>query len=109
MAFNIIIAHIPGKTNYAADFLSQMQTDPSASLSLKLTEKIPVREIQIDTTAKAPGCFIKLGTDRERCFCDLFEKKNIKIFIYVRLKIQISASTVHACIQNICHVEVDHQ
>ena len=60
MAFNIIIAHIPGKENCAADFLSRMQTNPSASLSLKLTDKIPVREIQIDTTAKVPDASLNL-------------------------------------------------
>ena len=60
MAFNIIIAHIPGKENYAADFLSRMQTNPSASLSLKLTDKIPIREIQIDTTAKVPDASLNL-------------------------------------------------
>ena len=54
LAFNIVIAHIPGKANYAADFLSRMQTDPNASLSLRLTDKIPVREIHIDSTAKLP-------------------------------------------------------
>ena len=54
LSFNIIIAHIPGTANYAAEFLSRMQTDPSASLSLKLTDKIPVREIYIDSTARIP-------------------------------------------------------
>ena len=54
LAFNIVKAHIPGKANHAADFLSRMQTDPNASLSLRLTDKIPVREIHIDSTAKLP-------------------------------------------------------
>ena len=54
LSFNIIIAHIPGTANYAADFLSRMQTDPSASLSLKLTDKVPVREIYIDSKARIP-------------------------------------------------------
>ena len=31
-----------------------MQTDPLASLSLKLTDKVPVREIYIDSTARVP-------------------------------------------------------
>ena len=68
MAFNIIIAHIPGKANYAADFLSRMQTDPSASLSLKLMDKIPVREIQIDTTAKIPDASLNLIHQWRRSF-----------------------------------------
>ena len=60
LSFNIIIAHIPGTANYAADFLSRMQTDPSASLSLKLTDKIPVREIYIDSTARIPDASLNL-------------------------------------------------
>ena len=60
LSFNIIIAHIPGTANYAADFLSRMQTDPSASLSLKLTDKIPVREIYIDSTAQFPDASLNL-------------------------------------------------
>ena len=54
LSFNIIIAGIPGTANYAADFLPRMQTDPSASLSLKLTDKVPVREIYFDSTARVP-------------------------------------------------------
>ena len=54
LSFNIIIAGIPGTANCAADFLPRMQTDPSASLSLKLTDKVPVREIYIDSTARVP-------------------------------------------------------
>ena len=60
LSFNIIIAHIPGTANYAADFLSRMQTDPSASLSLKLTDKILVREIYIDSTAQFPDASLNL-------------------------------------------------
>ena len=68
LAFNIIIAHILGKANYAADFLSRMQTDPSASLSLKLTNEIPVREIQIDTTAKVPDASLNLIQSMDGAF-----------------------------------------
>ena len=59
LSFNII-AHVPGTANYAADFLSRMQTDPSASLSLKLTDKIPVREIYNDSTARIPDASLNL-------------------------------------------------
>ena len=59
LSFNII-AHILGTANYAANFLSRMQTDPSASLSLKLTDKIPVREIYIDSTAQIPDASLNL-------------------------------------------------
>ena len=54
LAFNIVIAHIPGRANYAADFLSRMENDKTATLSLKLTDRIPVREIEIDTEAQNP-------------------------------------------------------
>ena len=32
LSFNILLAHIPGRANSAADFLSRMQTDPNLSL-----------------------------------------------------------------------------
>ena len=35
-----------------------MQTDSSASLSLKLTDKVPVREIYIDSTARVPDALL---------------------------------------------------
>ena len=46
------MAHFPGRANYAADFLSRMENDKTATMSLKLTDRIPVREIEIDTEAK---------------------------------------------------------
>ena len=54
LAFNIVITHIPGRANYAADFLSRMENNKSATMSLKLTDRIPVREIEIDTEAQNP-------------------------------------------------------
>ena len=48
-----------------------MQTDPSASLSLKLTDKIPVREIQIDTTAKAPDASLNLVQNVNDAFSEM--------------------------------------
>ena len=52
LAFNIVIAHIPGRANYAADFLSRMENDKTATMSLILTDRIPVKEIEIDTEAQ---------------------------------------------------------
>ena len=52
--FNIVVAHIPGKANAAADFLSRLQTNPNETVELKLTDRIPVREIEIDIRAKLP-------------------------------------------------------
>ena len=53
-ADNIVLAHIPGRGNATADFLSRMQTDPTQSLELKLHESIPMKEIEIDMKAKNP-------------------------------------------------------
>ena len=54
IAYNIVLAHIPGRANAAADFLSRMQTDPTQSLELQLHESIPMKEIEIDMKAKTP-------------------------------------------------------
>ena len=58
LSFNIVIGHIPGKAYYAADFLSRVQMDKSVGLSLKLTDKIPVREIYVESEAKSPDVSI---------------------------------------------------
>ena len=55
LSFNILLAHIPGKAISAADFLSRMQTDPNLTLRIKLTDQVPVREIEIETEANAPN------------------------------------------------------
>ena len=51
LSFIILLAHIPGKANSAADFLSRMQTDPRLSIQIKLTDNVPIREIEIETAA----------------------------------------------------------
>ena len=55
LSFNILLAHIPGKANSAADFLSRMQKYPNLTLQKKLTDLVPVRDIEIETEAKAPN------------------------------------------------------
>ena len=55
LSFNILLAQIPGKANSAADFLLGMQTDPNLTLQIKLTDHVPIREIEIETEAKAPN------------------------------------------------------
>ena len=54
-SFNILLANIPEKANSAAEFLSSMQTDPNLSLHIKPTDHVPIREIEIETEAKAPN------------------------------------------------------
>ena len=51
-AFSIVVKHFPGKTNAAADFLSRLQSNPNETNELKLTDRIPIREIEIDVRAK---------------------------------------------------------
>ena len=55
MSFNFLLAHIPGKANSAADFFSRLQTDPNLTLQIKLTDHVPILEIEIETEAKAPN------------------------------------------------------
>ena len=65
VAFNIVIAHIPGRAKYAADFLSRIEIDKIATMSLKLTDRIPVREIEIDTEAQNPDVELNVLMDTE--------------------------------------------
>ena len=51
---HFILAHIPGKDNPAADYLSRLDIDPLERYHLKLTDSIPVHEIEIDLAAKTP-------------------------------------------------------
>ena len=59
MSFNILLPLIPGKANSAADFLSRMQTDPNLTLQIKVTDHVPIREIEIETEAKAPNVSVE--------------------------------------------------
>ena len=54
IAYNKVLAHIPGKAIAAADFLSRMQTDPIESLELQLVDSVPMKQIEIDKKAKTP-------------------------------------------------------
>ena len=63
-AFNVVVAHIPGKSNAVADFLSRMQSDASETIELKLTDHIPIREKEIAVREKLPDNTInELFTD----------------------------------------------
>ena len=46
--FNFIIAHIPGKNNTAADYLSRMEMDPIEKLVLKIREDVETRPIEVN-------------------------------------------------------------
>ena len=63
LSFNIVLAHIPGKANDAADFLSRMQTDPSLQLELKLEDAIPVKELEVKIASKTPDVSVSSLSD----------------------------------------------
>ena len=54
IAYNIVLALIPGRANAAADFLSTIQIDPSQSLEIQPLDLIPMKQIDIDMKAKTP-------------------------------------------------------
>ena len=48
LQFNFIIAHILGKMNTAADFLSRLEMDPNEKIFLKIREDIPTKPIEVN-------------------------------------------------------------
>ena len=48
LQFNFNIAHIPGKMNTAADFLSRLEMDPNKKVLLKIREDIPTKPIEVN-------------------------------------------------------------
>ena len=49
LQFNFTIAHIPGKMNTAADFLSRLEMDPNEKIILKIREDIPTKAIEVNS------------------------------------------------------------
>ena len=81
LSYNLVIAHIPGRANYAADFLSRVQSDLSTTIELKLTDRIPVREIEVQTIAKTPDASLSSVDSIDRMFDQQTTNKN-DIFIH---------------------------
>ena len=48
LQFNFTIAHIPGKMNTAADFLSRLEKDPNEKRILIIREDIPTKPIEVN-------------------------------------------------------------
>ena len=48
LQFNFTIAHIPGKMNTAADFISRLEMDPNEKVNLKIREDIPTKPIEVN-------------------------------------------------------------
>ena len=51
LQFNFTIAHIPGKINTAADFLSRLEMDPNEKIILKIREDIPTKPFEVNIEA----------------------------------------------------------
>ena len=63
-----LFGHIPGKANYAAEFILRIKTDRTETVSLKLNEKIPMSEMEIDTEAKTPNAELNSITTMDKFF-----------------------------------------
>ena len=48
LQFNFTIAHLPGKINTAAYFLSRLEMDPNEKIILKIREDIPTKPIEVN-------------------------------------------------------------
>ena len=54
LSFNFLLGHISGKANAAADYLSCIHVNPNTKLKLKLSDRIPIRDIEIEVLAQTP-------------------------------------------------------
>ena len=54
LSFNFVLGHTSGKANAAADYLSRIHVNPSAKLKLKLSDRIPVKDIEVEVLAQTP-------------------------------------------------------
>ena len=48
LQFNFTTAHIAGKMNTAADFLSRLEMDPNEKITSKIREHIPTKPIEVN-------------------------------------------------------------
>ena len=79
LQFNFTIAHIPGKMNTAADFLSRLEIDPSEKIILKIREDIPTTpiEVNIESTgiAQEESVFFDPTDQQETTEKELWKRK----------------------------------
>ena len=59
LSLEILLAHIPGKTNSAANFLPRMQMNPNLTLQIELTDHVHNRKIEVETEASTQGLFVE--------------------------------------------------
>ena len=76
--FNFIIAHIPGKNNKAADYLSRMEMDPTEKFVLKIPEDDQLKSIsnQPEGLKRSKSFLLKNTMKRKNRFGN--ERNNLK-------------------------------
>ena len=79
LQFNFTIAHIPGKMNTAADFLSRSELDPNEKIILKNREDSPTKpiEVNIESTgiAQEETVFLDPTNQQETTEKELWKRK----------------------------------
>ena len=68
MQFNFTIAHIPGKNNTAADYLSRLEFSPKEKLILRIREDISITPIEFNVQSAGV-------TEEEQIFTQMTTKK----------------------------------
>ena len=78
LQFNFTIAHILGKLNTAADFLSRLELNPNEKIFLKIREDIPKKpiEVNIESTAIAIDTTEKHETTEKNIWKNQEETRN---------------------------------
>ena len=59
LQFNFTIAHIPGKINTAADFLSCLEMDPNEKINLKTREDVPPKPIEVNIESTGLATYVR--------------------------------------------------
>ena len=49
-----MLRQISGKSNAAADYLSRIYVNPSTKLKVKLSDRIPVKDLEVEVLAQTP-------------------------------------------------------
>ena len=79
LQFDFTIAHIPGKMNTSADFLSRLEMDPNEKIILKIREDIPTKaiEVNIESTgiAQEEPVFFDPADPQENTEKELWKRK----------------------------------
>ena len=54
LQFDVVVAHLPGTENNAADYLSRLDIRPEEQIHIKLNDEIFVYHVEIDLSSKTP-------------------------------------------------------